>query len=95
MAKMKVDLTLLKRMMAELEASLNTAESINTDVKADKIEWIVEMNKATGLAAGVMTEAGLLMGDIQIQIQDSPPGVSKQDFLDKIMGGLKGPGSTN
>lgn len=95
MSKAKVDLTLLKRMVAELESSLTTAESIKTDVNADKVEWVVEMNKATGLAAGVMTEAGLLMGDIQQIIQGVPGSASKQDFLEKLLGGLKGPGSTN
>lgn len=95
MTKSKVDLTLLKRMISELEASLSVAEGIKTDVNGDKVEWIVEMNKATGLAAGVMTEAGLLMGDIQHAILGGPPNGNKQDLLDKIFGGLKGPGSAN
>ncbi len=96
MAKNKVDLTVIKRLLAELEATLATAEGINTDVNADKVEYVVEMNKATGLAAGVMTEAGLLMGDLQGLIQGvaSSPS-SKADFLEKLLGGLKGPGSNN
>lgn len=94
MSKDKVNLTVLKRMVAELESSLATAESVKTD--ADKLEWIVELNKATGLAAGVMTEAGLLMGDIQYLIQGGAGSANKsQEFLEKIIGGLKGPGSTN
>jgi hypothetical protein len=91
----KIDLTILKRMVAELEASVNTAEAIRTDVKADKVEWIVELNKATGLAAGVLTEAGLLMGDIQHMVQGGPSAGNKQDLLEKILGGFKGPGGTN
>jgi hypothetical protein len=94
--KTKVDLAIIKRLLAELESSLATAEAITTDVNADKIEYIVEMNKATGLAAGLMTEAGLLMGDLQHLIQGvSTPGASKSDFLDKLLGGLKGPGNAN
>lgn len=95
MAKNKVDLDTIKRLMAELEATLSTAENITTDVKADKVEYVVEMNKATGLAAGIMMEAGLLMGDIQQLISGvSTPG-TKSDFLEKLLGGLKGPGNTN
>lgn len=95
MAKNKIDLTIVKRLLAELEATLATAEGINTDVNADKVEYVVEMNKATGLAAGVMTEAGLLMGDIQSLIQGAGSSATKADFLEKLLGSLKGPGNTN
>ncbi len=95
MAKNKVDLTLLKRLVAELEATLNTAEGIQTDVASDKIEFIVEANKATGLAAGIMMEAGLLMNDIQTLMQGTGTSASKADFLEKLLGSLKGPGNTN
>lgn len=91
----KVDLDTIKRLMAELEATLATAENITTDVKADKVEFIVEMNKATGLAAGVMMEAGLLMGDIQQLITGVGAPATKSDFLEKLLGSLKGPGNTN
>ena len=54
------------------------------------------MNKATGLAAGIMMEAGLLMGDIQHLISGvTTPSGTKSDFLEKLLGGLKGPGNTN
>lgn len=95
MAKTKVDLTVIKRLLAELESTLATAEGINTDVNADKVEYVVEMNKATGLAAGVMTEAGLLMGDLQHLIQGAGSSSTKADFLEKLLSGLKGPGNTN
>lgn len=91
----KVDLDTIKRLMAELEATLATAENITTDVKADKVEFVVEMNKATGLAAGVMMEAGLLMGDIQQLITGVSTPSTKSDFLEKLLGSLKGPGNTN
>lgn len=94
MSKNKVDLDQLKRLVAELESTLSAAESIATDVKADRVEFVVEMNKATGLAAGIMMEAGMLMGDIQHLIQGagSP---AKSDLLEKLIGTLKGPGNTN
>lgn len=96
MSKQKVDLTVLKRLVSELESLLATAEGIKTDVSGDKVEYVVEMNKATGICAGILTESGLLMGDIQSLIQGlSAPSLSKSEFLEKLLGGLKGPGNTN
>lgn len=94
MAKGKIDLATIKRLLAELESTIATAEGINTDVNADKIEYVVEMNKATGLAAGVMTEAAIVMGDLQDLIRGAGA-PSKADFLEKLLGTLKGPGHTN
>ena len=91
----KVDLTVLKRLLSELESELAIADGIKTDVNADRVEWIVSLNKATGLAAGVMSEAGLLMGDIQQLMSGSPATADKQDFLNRLLGGLKGPGNAN
>lgn len=96
MSKPKVDLTVLKRLVAELESILNAADGISTDVSGDKVEYVVELSKATGLCAGVITETGLLMGDIHSLIGSvSAPNMSKSDFLEKILGGLKGPGNAN
>jgi hypothetical protein len=89
----KVDLDLLKRLVAELEISLNTAYGIKTDLKSEKEEYVIEMSKATGLASGVMTEAALIVGDIQHLL--TQPGSKSMDLLDKIMGGLKGPDKIN
>lgn len=94
MSKSKIELATLKRLVSELEATLSATEGIKTDINADKIEYVVEMNKATGLAAGVMTEAAVIMGDIQSLIQGvGTP--SKADFLEKILGPLKGSGGSN
>ena len=95
MAKSKIDLDIIKRLVSELEASINRAEDIKA-AAGDKIEWIVELNKASGLAAGIVSEGALLIGDIQYTVQGGPPsGSVKQDFMEKILGGLKGPGSAN
>lgn len=96
MSKPEIDLAILKRLVAELESLLLIAEDIKTDVNADKIEFVVEMNKATGICAGILAESGLLMNDIQHLIQGvSAPSISKSEFLEKILGGLKDPGNTN
>lgn len=95
MANTKIDLSLLKRLVGELESMVATAEGMSTDVKADKNEWVLELSKATGVAAGIMTEAGLLMGDIQHIIAGTPAGAPKSDLLEKLLGGIKGSGNTN
>jgi hypothetical protein len=88
----KVDLTLLKKLVGELEASLTTADGIKT-AEGDITEYIVELSKAAGLTAGVMQEAGMLIGDIQNQVmQVQNPTPSKSDFLEKLLGGIKGGG---
>ena len=88
----KVDLTLLKRTTDALEKTLAMADSIKDN--ADKIEWSIELDKAAGLAAGILTEAGLLLADIQgtkqVGMGSSPD--LKTD-LDKLFG--KMPGGSN
>ena len=95
MTNTKIDLSLLKRLVGELESMIATAEGMSTDVKADKNEWVLELSKATGVAAGIMTEAGLLMGDIQHVMAGTPATATKSDLLEKILGGIKGSGNTN
>ena len=90
-----IDLTLLKKLVGELEVSIQAAEGIKTSIELDKTEYIVEMSKAAGLCAGVMQEAGMLISDLQsatiaVQSGGTP---AKTDFLDKILGPLKGGGS--
>lgn len=90
-----IDLTLLKRLVGELETSLQVAEGIKTSVDVDVAEYIVEMSKAAGLCAGVMSEAGMLIGDLQqATLSVQSPSADKTAFLDKILGPLKG-GGTN
>lgn len=86
----KIDLTLLKRLVNELEGSLNSAELIKSD--KDLHDYVIEMSKAAGLAAGVMTEAGLLVGDIGGMVQNVQSPTSDKDNLSKILGALKGGG---
>jgi len=94
----KIDLTLLKKLLGELENHLNTAGGIQ-DAEGDIHEYIIEMSRAAGLAAGVMSEAGMIIGDIHHSVKALSVGSpSKTDFLEKLLGGLsglKGGGSTN
>lgn len=96
----KVDLGLLKKLVGELESSLQTADSLkNAATDSNKNDYVVEMAKASGLAVGVMTEASMLVMDIQ-SVMQSVQGMaagksSTSDILEKILGPLKGGGGTS
>lgn len=94
MSKPKVDISLLKRLVAELESSLSVMESIQTDVNTDNNEFVVEASKAGGLAAGIMQEATVVLVKIHTVIDGTQNAPATQDFLSKILGPLK-PGSSN
>jgi len=89
----KVDLDLLKRLVGELESALAISETIRED-ELDLNEYIIEMSKAAGLAAGIMQEATGLVGDIQmtVRIAQGPSSKDKEDPLTKLMGLVKGVG---
>ena len=89
----KVDISLLKRLVAELESSLAIVEVMQTDINADYNEFVVEAAKASGLAAGIMQEATIVLVKIHDVIDGQTAEVS-QDFLTKILGPLK-PVSSN
>src|SRR5574338_1696183 len=89
----KVDLPLIKKLLGELESSLATAEGIKAhDPESDVTDYIVELSKAAGLAANVMTEAGLLTGDIAAAIRSCQTNSAGKDPLAAILGAIKGPG---
>jgi len=90
----KVDLTLLKKFVGELENSLSTADGIKTS-EGDISEYIVELSKAAGLCAGIMQEAAMLVADVQAQVMavQSPAPAAKADIFEKLLGSLKGPGN--
>lgn len=87
----KIDLDILKRLVGELESTLATADGIKAD-KGDLKDYIVEMSKCTGLAAGIMAEASALVGDMQQAVWASQAPKSKDDALSKLLAGLKGGG---
>ena len=102
MAKpIKIDLELLKKLVGELEVSLQTADGMKSATEVNGTDYVVEMSKAAGLAAGVMQEASLLILDIHGLVYSSQglagsKGSSTDALLDKILGPFgKGGGNTN
>lgn len=94
MSKPEVDLTLLKRLVAELDAQITTVKALRANSKPDKVELNVEGSKAIGLASGIMQEAALLVMDIQYLASGQAP-QNKNELLDKIMQGLGGKSGSN
>lgn len=93
MTKDKVDLALVKKLVEELEASINVAEK---SAESDKDTYFIEMSKAAGLAAGLMQEASLLIIDIYAVANANQPSPQKADFLNNpIFGPIKGNGFGN
>jgi len=88
--KKPVDLSLLKRLVAELETTIQGAE---TFVGKDSDSFLVEMNKAAGVAAGIMKESVLLINDIDHAMYPSAP--KGGDALSQLLGNLKGQGGAN
>ena len=96
MAKFKIDLSLIKRLVQELETSVSLAEKLNGESASEKLECTVEYQKSIGFASGIMTESALLLADIQQIIHgNSTPSGSKQDLISQLLGGSKNPGTTN
>lgn len=88
----KVDLTILKKLVGELEATLATADGIAKTVEPDVAEHIVELSKAAGLCAGIMQEASMLVFDINAVVRStqSPSAEKSSNMLDSLLSSLKG-----
>ena len=95
MKEKSVDLTLLRRLVGELEAAVKSAEEFKTSIKEDKATYIVEMSKAAGICAALMQESGLLIGDLQslTMSAQNATALPKSLDLDSLLGPLKGSGS--
>lgn len=91
-----IDLKLIKQFVTDLETALQHANSI--DRSTDLHTYIIEMAKASGLAAGAAQEATALVGDIYATIRSSQGPTSKSlgmDYLEELLGPLKGSGNAN
>jgi len=91
----KIDLTLLKKLVGELEATLATADGIKAEKTEENVsDYVVEMSKCAGLAAGVAEEATLLIADVRQAIRYNTSPAPKDDTLSSILGVLKGSGGS-
>jgi len=85
----KIDLTLLKKLVSELEIAVSATQDLPTDKKEEVHHFITELSKALGLAASVAQEASLLTKDMYrvsaMAQQPAMPGGS--DLLAELFGG--------
>jgi len=92
----KIDLTLLKKLVSELEAMLATCAALPTDSKDRANNAIIELAKTSGIAANISQEAALLTKDLYAAITSTNKaayldGVSMEDQLLDLLGGLGSP----
>lgn len=93
----QVSLSLLKKLVSELEATLDLTDSIR-EARGDVQQYIVESHKAAGIAAGIMKEGSMLVADIHMLIRHNTETSSvseKQDSIQDILGGLLGKGPSD
>lgn len=99
--EVKVSLVLLKQLVASLESSLEAADAMVEAREPGKVnEYVIEMSKCMGVAAGIVQEATLVVGDIQAATRlNTMPGAAGKDeglsSLLSILGGKGLPGSKN
>ncbi len=65
----KINLSILKRLVEELEVSIANAEKKSEATQNNAIEFTIEMFKAAGLCAGINKEASMLIADISYLVQ--------------------------
>ena len=81
--KAKINLELLKKLVSELDKSLQAADAIP---KTDPLDHITELARASGVAGVIMQEAHLLVKDIYALMhlyQGSSP-ASETDVMSEL-----------
>jgi hypothetical protein len=96
----KIDLTLLKKLVSELEAMVATCAALPTDSKENTNDAIIELAKASGIAANISQEAAFLTKDLYAVITSITAITSlnkaaysseEQAFLDILGSAIKAP----
>lgn len=89
--ELKLDLTYLKKLVAELEIMVEGAE-VQRSKKVEGVphDYLIELNKVNGVLAGVAQEAKMLTGDVaQITRIVTTPQLQKlvsQDLYEDVPG---------
>lgn len=90
----QADLTLLKKLVAELESMLDSSEAYLHSENVDNNQYVLEMSKTGGVAAGIVQEATMLLGDIAQMVRASQQLPAKND-LESLLKSFKTPGFGN
>ena len=95
----KIDLTLLKRLVAELTTAVNEVDAM-IEQKTDTVETVVALAKTSGYLGGITQESVMLLADLQAMTKIlSQPQAPKANgdlnaFLDKLLGAKNNPNSS-
>ena len=87
----KVDLTLIKKLVDELDKTISLSEKIKES--SDNNEYIIEMSKGIGLCSGIVSEGTMLIADIAelLSTASGPPSDSKtSSLINKLFGNPSG-----
>ncbi len=91
----KIELTLLKKLVGELETALAAAQELPTEKDQEVHEFITAIAKTSGLAAGVAQEAKALVNDMyQVSRFAQQPAVDLFGGLADLLGGPGGDDKT-
>jgi len=92
----KVDLTLIKKLVNELEMAMETADnSKESGTTKHPHERIVDLSKAAGIATSMAMECSYLSLDIQALIKDIQMTPGSKDDVSKLLSNLLKPGGSN
>lgn len=91
----KINLTLLKKLVEELEISLLAADGIKKSTGSDNNDYVIELSKSIGLCSGVALEAEALISDITNNVNFSQTSPSKMELLNKLFSPAKSPKGGN
>ena len=96
-----IDLTLLKKLLGELETQLSDAEQIPTLTGTDEHNYFAALAKASGLCSGVIQEATGLIADCYraMQLANGAKASSSEEsvmsLVSKALGKSGGSGGAN
>lgn len=84
----KIDLTLLNRLVKELNDMVRAVEEMPqpTDLNSD-CEYVTVLSKTLGVATGISYEASGVVGDILKVIKNGPTPSRPEDILSSMFGG--------
>lgn len=82
---LQIDLTLLKRLVSEFENAIASTAKMEENEDLARNDYIVELSKIIGYTSGLVTEATLLMGDVQSLIKAASAGASTASSIEKLL----------
>ena len=95
----KINLDLVKAILAELEADLVSAEKIR-ETGTDPQAYVIQLSRAIGLASGVSQEALMLIADMNKLVQMAAAATQSNDKsvledIKQALGKINGKGNLN